>query len=184
MFGLIEKAIPMEKRRIQAKDLWLFASQVGVWAAILLLFPLVMLLGTRNWESTSTSMLMVWQLLRAPLAVYFANFYLLAPFLFFRRKYWLFALCNLVLILGLNYGFFFGYFAMKEQMPEMTGEAWIGFFSGAFFSAGFSAGNVVKEISGLVGGKGGGRPNMAQAGGKDAAGIDAALDAAKKLLGA
>lgn len=51
-------------------------------------------------------------------------------------------------------------------------------------SAGFSAGNVVKEISGLVGGKGGGRPNMAQAGGKDAAGIDAALDAAKKLLGA
>ena len=132
MFGLIEKAIPMEKRRIQAKDLWLFALQVGVWAAILLLFPLVMLLGTRNWESTSTSMLMVWQLLRAPLAVYFANFYLLAPFLFFRRKYWLFALCNLVLILGLNYGFFFGYFAMKEQMPEMTGEAWIGFFSGAF----------------------------------------------------
>lgn len=122
----------MEKRRIQAKDLWLFAAQVGVWAAILLLFPLVMLLGTRNWESTSTSMLMVWQLLRAPLAVYFANFYLLAPFLFFRRKYWLFALCNLVLILGLNYGFFFGYFAMKEQMPEMTGEAWIGFFSGAF----------------------------------------------------
>lgn len=51
-------------------------------------------------------------------------------------------------------------------------------------SAGFSAGNVVKEISGLVGGKGGGRPNMAQAGGKDATGIDAALDAAKKLLGA
>ena len=35
-----------------------------------------------------------------------------------------------------------------------------------------------------LGGKGGGRPNMAQAGGKDAAGIDAALDAAKKLLGA
>ncbi|MCH4084022.1 MAG: alanine--tRNA ligase [Olsenella sp.] len=51
-------------------------------------------------------------------------------------------------------------------------------------SAGFSAGNVVKEISGLVGGRGGGRPTMAQAGGKDASGIDAALDAAKKLLGA
>ena len=51
-------------------------------------------------------------------------------------------------------------------------------------SAGFSAGDVVKQISGLVGGKGGGRPNMAQAGGKDASGIDAALDAAKKLLGA
>ena len=87
MLGLIEKAIPMEKRRIQAKDLWLFASQVGVWAAILLLFPLGMLLGTRNWESTSTSMLMVWQLLRAPLAVYFANFYLLGPYLFFKHLF-------------------------------------------------------------------------------------------------
>ena len=51
-------------------------------------------------------------------------------------------------------------------------------------SAGFSAGSVIKEISGLVGGRGGGRPNMAQAGGQDASGIDAALDAAKKLLGA
>jgi alanyl-tRNA synthetase len=51
-------------------------------------------------------------------------------------------------------------------------------------SAGFSAGSVIKEIAGHVGGRGGGRPNMAQAGGQDASGIDAALDAAKKLLGA
>ncbi len=50
-------------------------------------------------------------------------------------------------------------------------------------AAGFSAGNVVKAIAGLVGGRGGGRPNMAQAGGTDVNGIDAALEAAKKELG-
>ncbi len=50
-------------------------------------------------------------------------------------------------------------------------------------AAGFSAGNVVKVIAGLVGGRGGGRPNMAQAGGTDVNGIDAALEAAKKELG-
>ncbi|MBR0147297.1 MAG: alanine--tRNA ligase [Eubacterium sp.] len=43
--------------------------------------------------------------------------------------------------------------------------------------AGIHAGNIVKKIAPLVGGGGGGRPNMAQAGGKDASGIDAALAA-------
>ena len=51
-------------------------------------------------------------------------------------------------------------------------------------AAGFSAGNIIREISALVGGRGGGKPNMAQAGGSDAAGIDAALARAKELLGA
>ena len=53
----------------------------------------------------------------------------------------------------------------------------------AAVASGFSAGNIVKAIAGLVGGRGGGRPNMAQAGGSDASGIDAALEAAKKELG-
>ncbi len=48
--------------------------------------------------------------------------------------------------------------------------------------AGFKAGDVVRAAAGHVGGKGGGRPNMAQAGGKDASGIDAALAAARDLL--
>ena len=49
-------------------------------------------------------------------------------------------------------------------------------------SAGFSAGNVIKQIAGLVGGRGGGKANMAQAGGTDASGIDAALAAAREML--
>jgi len=41
---------------------------------------------------------------------------------------------------------------------------------------GAHAGNLIKAIAGLVGGGGGGRPNMAQAGGKNPAGVDAALE--------
>ena len=39
------------------------------------------------------------------------------------------------------------------------------------------AGNLIKEVSGMVGGKGGGRPDMAQAGGKDPEALPAALEA-------
>ena len=42
-------------------------------------------------------------------------------------------------------------------------------------SAGAHAGNIVKKIAPTVGGGGGGRPNMAQAGGKNPAGMDDAL---------
>ena len=47
---------------------------------------------------------------------------------------------------------------------------------------GAHAGNLVKAIAGLVGGGGGGRPNMAQAGGKNPAGIGKALEEAEKVL--
>jgi alanyl-tRNA synthetase len=45
------------------------------------------------------------------------------------------------------------------------------------------AGNLVKELAPVVGGKGGGRPDMAQAGGRETANIDAALHQARTLLG-
>jgi len=44
------------------------------------------------------------------------------------------------------------------------------------------AGNLIKLIAPIVGGGGGGRPNMAQAGGKDASQLDAALDKARELI--
>ena len=47
---------------------------------------------------------------------------------------------------------------------------------------GAHAGNIIKEIAALVGGGGGGRPNMAQAGGKNPAGIDEALKKAAEVL--
>ena len=48
--------------------------------------------------------------------------------------------------------------------------------------AGFDAGALIKTIAPHVGGGGGGRPQMAQAGGKDPAGIDAAVAEARRLL--
>ena len=47
---------------------------------------------------------------------------------------------------------------------------------------GAHAGNLVKGIAGCVGGGGGGRPNMAQAGGKNPAGIKDALEKAEEVL--
>jgi len=43
---------------------------------------------------------------------------------------------------------------------------------------GINAGLIIKESAGCIGGKGGGRPNMAQAGGNDPSGIEAALEKA------
>ncbi|MDO4291422.1 MAG: alanine--tRNA ligase [Eggerthellaceae bacterium] len=49
-------------------------------------------------------------------------------------------------------------------------------------AAGFNAGALIKEMGPCVKGGGGGKPTMAQAGGKDASGIDAALEVARKTL--
>ena len=47
---------------------------------------------------------------------------------------------------------------------------------------GAHAGNLIKAIAGKVGGGGGGRPNMAQAGGKNPAGIPDAIAEVKTVL--
>ena len=47
---------------------------------------------------------------------------------------------------------------------------------------GFHAGKLIKEVASVVGGGGGGKPNMAQAGGKDTAKVEEAMSKAKELL--
>ena len=47
---------------------------------------------------------------------------------------------------------------------------------------GASAGNWVKEVAPVVGGGGGGKPDLAQAGGKDASKLPEALDAARAYV--
>ena len=47
---------------------------------------------------------------------------------------------------------------------------------------GLKAGEIIKAIAPAVGGGGGGRPNLAQAGGKNPAGIEQALSQAKEFL--
>jgi alanyl-tRNA synthetase len=46
----------------------------------------------------------------------------------------------------------------------------------------FHAGNVIKQIAPTVGGSGGGRPDMAQAGGTQPDKLDAALQKAYKVI--
>ena len=47
---------------------------------------------------------------------------------------------------------------------------------------GAHAGNIVKKLAPMIGGGGGGRPNMAQAGGKDPSGVPGMLSAAKDII--
>ncbi len=51
--------------------------------------------------------------------------------------------------------------------------------SKAAVAKGAKAGDLIKEVAPLVGGRGGGRPDMAQGGGTDSAGISAALERAR-----
>jgi len=48
----------------------------------------------------------------------------------------------------------------------------------------YKAGNIISEIAGLVGGKGGGRPDMAQAGGPNPDKLNEALEAVYKIIAA
>jgi alanyl-tRNA synthetase len=48
----------------------------------------------------------------------------------------------------------------------------------------FKAGDLIREIAGIVGGGGGGRPDFAQAGGRDPSQIDAALQRFREICGA
>ena len=54
--------------------------------------------------------------------------------------------------------------------------------TGEAMEKGAHAGNLIKAVAPLVGGGGGGRPNMAQAGGKNPAGIDDAMAKAAEAL--
>jgi alanyl-tRNA synthetase len=47
---------------------------------------------------------------------------------------------------------------------------------------GLHAGNLIKPIAGVIGGGGGGKPTMAQAGGKDSGKLPAALETARQLI--
>ena len=118
--------------KIEKKDIGLFVAQVAVWTVILFALPLATFLSTQDLHSTRTSFFVAWGLFRSPFIVYFANFYLLGPYLFFKRRYWLFALCNLVIILSLNSQFFLLYYHRNNipNLPVMNSNMWIGFFSG------------------------------------------------------
>lgn len=84
---------------------------------------------------------------------------------------------------------------LGDQLKEKLGEGVIVIASSAndkvnliamatdgAMAKGAHAGNLIKGIAGLVGGGGGGRPNMAQAGGKNPAGIPDAIAKVEEVL--
>ena len=84
---------------------------------------------------------------------------------------------------------------LGDQLKEKLGDGVVVLASGndgkvslmvtatdAAMKQGAHAGNLIKAIAGLVGGGGGGRPNMAQAGGKNPAGIDELLTKAPDVF--
>lgn len=84
---------------------------------------------------------------------------------------------------------------LGDQMKEKLGEGVVVIASAAdgkvslmaaatkgAIDKGAHAGSLIKAIAGLVGGGGGGRPNMAQAGGKNPAGMDEAIAKAAEVL--
>jgi len=121
-------------KKIERKDIWLFVAQLAVWLIIMLALPLATFLSTQDFHSTKTSVRVVWGIMHSPFVIYFTNFYILGPFLFFKRRFWLFVLCNLALILFMNFPFIYVFLARDRipEMPEMSPNMWIGFFSGVF----------------------------------------------------
>ena len=84
---------------------------------------------------------------------------------------------------------------LGDQLKEKLGDGVVVLASGndgkvslmvtatdAAMKQGAHAGNLIKAIAGLVGGGGGGRPNMAQAGGKNPAGIPDAIAKVAEVL--
>ena len=133
------------------KHLSLWLMQIAVWAIIILALPMATWLSTQDAGAAKTSFNVVFDLLLSPFLIYFANFYLFGPILFFadekearafrlynklsnRMRYLIFALCNLIAIPLFNSKFFMLWFHRNSipNMPEMTTNMWIGFFGGMF----------------------------------------------------
>ena len=131
--------------------LTLCLANVVVWVIIILTLPIATWLSTQDYEATKTSFNVVFDLLLSPFLIYFINFNVFGPLLFFmdekearafrlynklsnRMRYLIFALCNLVAIPLFNSKFFMLWFQRNSipDMPEMTTNMWIGFFSGMF----------------------------------------------------
>ena len=133
------------------KTLSLWLTQLAVWAVIILALPIATWLSTQDYEAAKTSYHVVFEIFISPFLIYFINFYVFGPLLFFmnekeartfrqfnklsnRTRYLIFGLCNLIAIPLFNSKFFFVWFHRDSipNMPEMTPTMWIGFFSGAF----------------------------------------------------
>ncbi len=133
----------MRKIRFYRSNVLLFTIQAAAWAALLLLPVLSVFFFTQKWDNAVATFWILFGLLRAPLLLWFVNFYLLEPVLWSKGRRWQFIASNVVLILLTNYWIFqldFSKFPLDNEM------AYIGFFMGLFIYLLFCAATVATTV--------------------------------------
>ena len=131
------------KLKITRSDILLFTIQAAAWAALLLLPVLSVFFFTQKWDNAVATFWILFGLLRAPLLLWFVNFYLLEPLLWSKGRRWQFIASNVVLILLTNYWIFqldFSKFPLDNEL------AYIGFFMGLFIYLLFCAATVATTV--------------------------------------
>ena len=89
-------------KKIQTKDVWLFVAQVLLLSLVLLSPGLISYVTTNDATMVWSSLWISAYRLAPAVVVYLLNFYLCVPILWFRHRYWLFGLSNVILILVCN----------------------------------------------------------------------------------
>ena len=90
-------------KKIQVKDIWLFVAQMLLLSLIMLSPALISYISSNGDGKLAVDSLWIAFYWLAPaMAVYLLNFYLFIPLLWFRHRFWLFGVANVVLILVTN----------------------------------------------------------------------------------
>ena len=90
-------------KKIQAKDIWLLVAQVLLLSLIMLSPALISYVSSSgDGKLAMDSLWIAFYWLAPAMAVYLLNFYLFIPLLWFRHRFWLFGVVNVVLILVAN----------------------------------------------------------------------------------
>ena len=94
-------------KKIQSKDVWLMVAQLMLLSLILLSPSLVSFITTSNPQLAVEALWISFYWLAPAIGIYLANFYLCVPLLWFRHRFWLFGLINVLLVFGSNAHLFY-----------------------------------------------------------------------------
>lgn len=85
-------------KKIQAKELWMLLAQLLLLSLIMLSPALISFISSGDFSLAKESLWIAFFWLAPSIIVYLANYHLFAPLLWFRHRYWLFGIANMVLI--------------------------------------------------------------------------------------
>ena len=125
--SLVDKYFSTMKR-IDRKDAWVLAAQLVAWALVFTIPILLAWLTSNSIDVARKTGMMLIGMLFSPFALYFLNFYLLGPFLYFKRRWVLFFGSNIAVFTALNYGIYFANRFISHLPLEARIGSYIGFF--------------------------------------------------------